>query len=380
MKIVQIEASIVRAELSKPYRSALDKKGMTAVDCVVLQMHSDTGLVGIAESNPYPGFTSESPASVMQNIRQTLGPAVLGLDPTNIVALNQAMDAAVAGVPFAKAPLDIAAHDLWGKSLGVPVYQLLGGRVRDKVPMIWAIGGGTPEETVQEALAKIEEGYRTLHVKLGTETPEEDVIRLKTLREAIGPDIFIMADVNQDWDVPTALRAVPQMEPFNLSMIEQPVSAGNIDGLAQVQAAVSTPISADESLSSPQQAMTLIRRDAVRAFSLKTGKCGGLFRTRQIAAIIEAAGLPCFVNSMIEMGISVATSLHVAASVPNLIGGGHGHALMSNLRIKEDILVDGSFQYDGRSMIVPDSCPGLGVKIDESKLERRTTERFVINI
>jgi L-alanine-DL-glutamate epimerase-like enolase superfamily enzyme len=78
------------------------------------------------------------------------------------------------------------------------------------------------------------------------------------------------------------------------------------------------------------------------------------------------------------MGISVAASLHLAASVPNLIG--HGHALMSHLRLKEDILVEGSFHYDGKDMIVPQDCAGLGVKIDEEKLERRTLERFVLEI
>ncbi len=378
MKIVQIEASVVQAEVIKPYVSALEKRGMTAVQCIVLRLQTDTGLTGIAESNPHPNFTSESTASVMRVIHRLVGPAVLGMDPTNIVALHRQMDAAASGSPFAKAPIDIAAHDVWGQALGVPVYHLLGGRLRDKVPMIWAIGGGTPQDNVQEAVAKVEEGYRTLHIKLGAQSPAEDVGRVKALREALGPDIFMMADVNQGWDLSTAIRTIRQLEPYNLSIIEQPLPAWDLDGMAKVQAAVLTPISADESLSSPQQAMTLIRRDAARAFSLKTGKCGGLFRTRQIAAITEAAGLPCFVNSMIEMGISVATSLHLAAGIPNLIG--HGHALMSNLRIKEDILVEGSFQYDGRSVIVPDNCVGLGVKIDEEKLERRTIERFVLNI
>lgn len=376
MKIVEIEASIVRAEVIKPYISALDKRGMTEVRCVVLRMTTDTGLVGLGEADPHPGFTSESPASVIQVLRQVIGPAVLGMDPTNLVALNERMDAAATGVPFAKAPIDIAAHDLSGQALGVPVYQLLGGQVRDRVPMIWAIGGGTVEENVQEALVKVEEGYRTLHVKLGAQSPDEDVARVRAIRQAVGDSVFIMADVNQGWDLSTAIRTIRRLEEFNLSIIEQPVPAWDTDSMAKIQAAVVAPISADEALGSTHQAIELIRRDAARAFSLKTGKCGGLFRTRQIAAIIEAAGLPCFINSMIELGISVATSLHLAASVPNLIG--HGHALMSNLRMKEDILVDNSFQYDGRSIIVPQNCPGLGIKIDNEKLDRRTVDRFTL--
>ena len=351
---------------------------MTEVHCVVLRVMTDDGLCGLGESDPHPGFAAESPETVMQVIRRYLGPAVLGLDPGNLAALHAKMDAVLSGSPFAKAPLDIAAYDLLGQAWGVPVYQLLGGLVRDRVPMIWPIGGGAPEENVEEVMAKLAEGYRTLHVKLGALSPEEDIARIKAIREAVGSDIFIMVDINQGWDRSTALRTIRQLEKFELSIIEQPVPAWDIEGLAKIQALVNTPLSADEALYGTHQAVELIRRDAARAFSLKHGKCGGLFRTRQIAAIIEAAGLTCFVNSMIEMGISVAASLHLAASVPNLIG--HGHALMSNLRIKEDILVEDSFQYDGKDILVPQDCKGLGVKIDEEKFERRTLERFVLEI
>lgn len=378
MRIARIEASIVSAEVSKPYVTALDKHGLTATRCVVLQLTADNGLVGLGESDPFATFAGESPESVMATIYHHLGPAVLGLDPANIVFLHQRMDAVVHGLPFAKAPLDIAAYDLLGKALRVPVYQLLGGRVRDRIPMIWPMGTGTPEENASEAVSKVEEGYRTLHIKLGVLQPEEDVARIAAVRAAISDDIYIMVDVNQAWDRTTALKTIRALEPFNLSIIEQPVPAWDVESMSAIQEAAVTPISADEALSSTHQAVELIRRRAARAFSLKTGKNGGLFRTRQIAAIIEAAGLPCFVNSMIEMGISVAASLHLAANVPNLIG--HGHALMSNLRIKEDILVADSFRYDGRDILVPTTCHGLGVNLDEEKMERRTVERFVLEM
>ncbi|MDH3674278.1 MAG: chloromuconate cycloisomerase, partial [Anaerolineae bacterium] len=216
----------------------------------------------------------------------------------------------------------------------------------------------------------------SLHIKLGALSPEVDVARVKAISQAVGSEIPLMIDINQGWDYSTAVRTIRQLEAFNISMIEQPVPAWNLDDMAKIQAAVDLPISADESLHSIQEAMNLIRHDAARVFSLKTGKCGGLFRTRQIAAMAEAAGLPCFVNSMIEMGVSVIASLHLAASVPNLVN--HGHALMSNLRIKEDILVPDSFQYDGKDIVVPQDCRGLGVKIDEEKLAQRTIDRFVL--
>ena len=97
-----------------------------------------------------------------------------------------------------------------------------------------------------------------------------------------------------------------------------------------------------------------------------------------LSKMAEAAGMLCFVNSMIEMGISVAASLHLAAGLPNLVS--HGHALMSNLRIKEDILTENSFQYDGKDILVPQNCRGLGITIDEEKLERRTVDRLTLEL
>lgn len=244
--------------------------------------------------------------------------------------------------------------------------------------MIWPIGGGTPQANAQEALSKVTEGYRSLHIKLGALQPTEDVARVKAIREAIGPEIPLMVDVNQGWDRSTALRTIRQLEPFGLSMVEQPLPAWDQEGMALIQSAIDTPLSADESLHSTQEAIALVREDAVRVFSLKIGKCGGLFRTRQIAALAEAAGIPCFVNSMIEMGISVAASLHLAASIPNLVN--HGHALMSNLRIKKDILTTGTFLYDAKDILIPQDCKGLGIEIDYEELEQRTIDRFVLEL
>jgi muconate cycloisomerase len=378
MQIMRIEVSLVRFDLVKPYVCAdTQDPGATERHCVVLRMVTDDGLCGIGESDPAPGFSAESQYSVMQILRHNIGPAVLGMHPGNLVALQDKMDAAIPDCPFAKAPIDMAAHDLLGQALGVPVYQLLGGKLRDRVPLIWPIGSGNPAENVREAEKKIEEGYRSLHIKIGAMRPEEDIDRIRAIRRLVGKDISLMVDVNQGWDLSTAIRTISRLEEFDLSMVEQPVPAWDLESMAKIQASANVPISADESLHSIHSAVELVKLDAARVFSLKTGKCGGLLRTRQIAAIAEAAGLPCFVNSMIEMGASVAASLHLAASIPNLVN--HGHALMSNLRIKEDILAPHSFTYKDKDILVPEHCTGLGVKLDEKKLEQRTLDRFTLS-
>lgn len=378
MQIRKIQVDLIRSEVVKPYIMAIEKSGMTESRSVLLRMETDEGLTGVAESTPHAGFTTESPASVMALIHGHLGPALLGMDPTNINALLMRMDGVVPGNPFAKALFDIAAYDIWGQSLNLPVYQLLGGKVRDRIPMIWPFGGGTPAENVAEATAKIADGYGSLHIKLGALSPAEDVARVAAVREAVGPHIPIMLDANQGWDRSTAMHTIRQLAAYNPSMVEQPVPAWDVESMARIQAGTHVPISADEVIDSPHKAIELIRRDAARVFSLKHGKMGGLTRTMQIAAIAEAAGIPCFVNSMIELGVSVTISLHLAAAVPNLIN--HGHALMSNLRMKGDILVPGSFQYDGKDILVPEHCAGLGIQLDEDEVARRTLDSFVLEL
>jgi len=368
---------LLRAEVIKPYITAIEPQGMSQVEAVLVRVTSEGGLQGIGESNPHAGFTTESPESVLALIRKRIGPALLGMDAGNINALHARMDMAVLGNPFAKAPFDAAAYDLLGKALNVPVYRLLGGKLRERVPMIWPVGGAAPAENVAEVLAKLDEGYRSLHVKVGALGPDVDVARVQAIREAVGPAVPIMIDANQGWDRSTAIRPIHRLTAFEPSMVEQPLPAWDIEGMARVQAAVDLPISADEVIDSPHKAMTLIRHDAARVFSLKHGKMGGLLRARQIAAIAEAAGISCFVNSMIELGVSVAASLHLALTVPNLVD--HGHALMSNLRMKGDILAPGSFQYDGKDILAPEQAAGLGVTLDEDELKRRTLDSFTLS-
>lgn len=379
MKIVKLEISTIRFELERPYITAEYKDvGLSEKNCVVVRLYTDTGLVGLGESDSHPSFTYEAPETVTAVIKNRLAPVVLGADPTNLSQLHGRMDAAIPGWPFAKAPLDVACYDVWAQSLGVPVYKLLGGRVRDRLPLIWPIGGGTPEENAAEASEKMEQGYQSFHIKIGAFAPDKDIARVAAIRNAVGQNTPLMMDANQGWDYLTAKATIARLQPYRPSMVEQPVAAWDREGMARLQASSSIPISADESLHGLQDAADLIRRDAARVFSLKTGKCGGLFRTRQIAAIAEASGRNCFVNSMVEMGISVATSLHLAATLPNLVD--HGHALMSNLRIKEDILLDESFQYDGRQIVIPGNCSGLGIQIDEEVFERRIVESVVVSL
>jgi muconate cycloisomerase len=275
------------------------------------------------------------------------------------------MSAVTAGNPFAKAAIDLACHDLLGKSMDAPVYQLLGGMVRDRVPIMWSLGSDPPQENVRQAVAKVEEGYRTIGLKLGVLPPEVDIERVAQVRRAVGPEIKLRCDVNQGWSVGTAIKTIHKLEDFDVAMIEQPLPRWDLDGLAKVVDAVSIPVGVDESLSSPQDALRIIQNRAADFYSIKTTKQGGLLKAKEIAAMAAAASGKLFINSMIEMGVSVMSGLHFAASTPGLFD--IGHALTSVRRLKDDILKQ-PVVYKGAEIIVPQDRIGLGVELDEAKM------------
>lgn len=368
MKITALKISAVNIPTVKRYQIAVIGT-ITTTQSVIVEMFTDECLVGIGETDPALAFTGESQETVMTMLQHHLGPAVIGMDPRALETLHQRMEAVTAGNPFAKAAIDLASHDLLGKSLGAPVYQLLGGLVRDRIPIMWSLGSDPPEENVRQAVVKVEEGYRTIGLKLGVLPPEIDIERVASVRRAIGPDIKLRCDANQGWSVGTAIKTIHKLEEFDVAMVEQPVPRWDIEGLAQVVDAVSIPVGVDESLSSPRDALRIIKNRAADFYSIKTTKQGGLLKAKEIAAMVNASGGRLFVNSMIEMGVSVMSGLHFAASTPGLFD--IGHALTSVRRLKDDILKQ-PVLYQGAEIIVPRDRIGLGVELDEEKMARYT--------
>jgi L-alanine-DL-glutamate epimerase-like enolase superfamily enzyme len=364
MKITAIKVSAVNIPTIKRYHIAV-MGTITTTQSVIIEMFTDEGLVGIGETDPALTFTGESQQTAMTMLQHHLGPAILGMDPRDPEVIHQRMSAVTVGNPFAKAAIDLACHDLLGKSLDAPVYQLLGGLVRDRVPIMWSLGSDSPQENVHQAVAKVEEGYRTIGLKLGILPPELDIERVAQVRRAVGPEIKLRCDANQGWSTGTAIKTIRKLEEFDVAMIEQPLPRWDLEGLARVADAVNIPVGVDESLSSPRDALRIIKHRAADFYSIKTTKQGGLLKAKEIAAMVSATGGKLFVNSMIEMGVSVMSGLHFAASTPGLFD--IGQALTSVRRLMDDILKQ-PVLYEGAEIIVPQDRIGLGVELDEAKM------------
>lgn len=374
MQITGLKIRAVNIPLLKPYTVSLLGK-VTTTRSVIVEVFTDQGLVGIGETDPDLMFTGESQQTVMTMLASHLGPAVLGIDPLDLENLHVRMNAVCVGNHFAKAALDLACHDIWGKYHRAPLCRLFGGMVHARIEVMWSLGSDTAEANVADAVARVEEGYRTIGLKVGTLSPDEDVRRVAEVRKAVGADIKIRCDANLAWSPNVAVATIRKLQGYDICMIEQPVRGWDIEGLAQVRAGVEVPIAVDEGFFSPRDAIKLAKVGAADIFSLKTTELGGLLPSRKAVAVIEAAGHQVFFNSMIELGVSVMSGLNCAVSTPNL--SAVGHALNSVRRLRDDILKT-PVAYEGNYIVAPTGRVGLGVELDEVKMKKYSIGEVLI--
>jgi L-alanine-DL-glutamate epimerase-like enolase superfamily enzyme len=264
-----------------------------------------------------PSYSDETHTSVEAVLREKLIPAVLGCDPFDISAIMERLDRAVTGNSFAKAAIEIALEDLTGRLVDQPVYRLLGGKYRERVPLAWAIGIGDVAAVAKEAAEYAARGFGTIKVKIGRD-PARDIEVVREARSAIGGGVKLRVDANQGYDLTTAMETLPRMEKFDLELIEQPLPRGDISGMARLCGLLETPIMADESVFGPEDAIALVRGAAADIINIKIMKPCGLRGSRAIADIAAAAGIPILVGSMVEMGIGTAAGLHFAIATPGI--------------------------------------------------------------
>jgi L-alanine-DL-glutamate epimerase-like enolase superfamily enzyme len=333
----------------------------------VVRIETDTGLVGVGEAQADIGFFGETVEEVGSSVEDYLGPQLLGKDPFEREYLLGLID--YRGNSCARAGLDMALHDLIGKVLGVPVGTLIGGLHKVRVAVAIEIAGGPPDEMARECLAFMEKGVRAFKPKIGGD-PDKDADRLRAIREAVGPEVSLRADANQGYNPKEAIRLcrLAERAGVGLELLEQPVPAWDLDGMAFVRRAVDTPIEADESCYSVQDAMQIVRHEAADVLNIKLGKAGGLYGAKKIAAIAEVAGLRCVLGTAFGLGLEVAAKLQLASSTMAVVDaveftelGLHPNLLAS----PHDKLL--SLPVTDGTLPVPDG-PGLGVLLDEQVL------------
>lgn len=381
MKITELETITIQlpGRASYSWRSLKVPIGRYAI----LKLTTDEGIVGLGEApailswgGEHGRYFGEDPEIVTYLVREQLAPLLIGADPFSIKPILTAMDEAVRGFPYTKAMIESALFDIVGRKLGVPVYQLLGGAVRTEIPLCHSVGVAPPEEAAKVAAQVVEDGIRWMQIKVSGD-PAVDLAIVKAVRRQVGDGINIFPDVNRGYrNVKTAVNTIRAMQgEANICAVEQPVEG--IDAMAAVTRAVDVPVIVDEGCWSPQDASQIVNRGAADVLSIYFTKAGGLWRSMQIGAIAQAAGLPVNVNGSLEGGIGNASNLHLAAALegevlPGVITvntlEGREQTKVGGVFYTDDIITE-PFEYADGALKVPNK-PGLGVELDPEKLDR----------
>ncbi len=374
MEITGLELFHISIPFVKPYKLSQTYGTLTHAHAVIFKVHTDEGIVGLGEADPMNPFTEETPASVMVVSRDAIAPHLIGQDPTQIAKVESTLDRGVYGNLLARGAVNMALHDILGKVHNIPAHTLLGGQSHSEFPLLGGIGSGTIAEDTAAIEEHIEQDCRCIMIKMGALPVAEEIKRMIAARERFGDQISILIDSNQGWEVHEALEFLDGIRGYRPDLLEQPVSRSNINGLKRIRNQSPCPLCADESVGSIQDAVTLIREQAVDAFSIKVSKNGGLTRAKKIAQMAEAFGLKCLMNSMLEFGITQAASLNLGCTLTNVLDLGQAYG--SVLRMSDDITDFG--QNISRGMVTVPSGSGLGVTLDEEKLKKYTQDYLKI--
>jgi muconate cycloisomerase len=367
MKITRIETIPVRVPIRE--RLAIRGKGgfHSTSPFLLVKVHTDAGLIGLGEVSCTPRWSGEDQVTAAHFIQSIFEPLLIGKDTLDIGANTQAMRHALFGHPFTKAALEMAMWDLLGHAAGMPVYRLLGGKRGDFVPTKWSVSGVSPEKAAGIATWAYEQGFRTMKVKVGIDA-KQDVDRVRAVREAVGPEVRLGVDANGAWKPRDAIEMIRRFSEFGIYFAEQPVPPGDIAWLAQVRESIDVPVIADESLYTPQDALSLIRAGAADVFSVYVGKSGGIGHAAAISAIAEAAGLSMTLGSNLEMGIGTAAMLHLAIATPGMVSGQFPCDIIGPFYYEDELLREPLDLRGGESRVP--GRPGLGVELDDEKVNR----------
>lgn len=378
MKITRIEAFPLRLPVRRDFKWAGLREDLGGF--AIVRIETESGIIGWGEATPLPDWggaagrrSGETQATVCTMIRDVLAPVLIGMNVCDVTAARLAMDRAAIGNSYAKVALDIALHDAWGKATGQPIYRLLGGKVRETVRFAHMVGLMGFDEAVEEAVIAIEDGATALQVKGGVDA-ERDIRLIATLRDRLGPDVFMRLDANQGYRTARfGIDILSRLKAAGADACEQP--GANLTAMAEMTARGALPVMADESCWDAVDAMELIGARAADWFSIYLAKAGGIVGARKVAAIAETMNIPCDVNGSIESAIGNAANVHFVLAMPavtlpavipvNAPKGQHPCKVAGNY-YTDDVLAAPMPVRDGH--ILPLDAPGLGIDIDTDKI------------
>jgi L-alanine-DL-glutamate epimerase-like enolase superfamily enzyme len=352
--IATVTADRTTTTLHTPFVTALRRT--TTTDTVVVRVTDSDGVTGWGEAPQVWQVTGESLAGAEACVGGPLRAAVEGRDADDLVPTCRLVAGAVAGNLGAKAAVDVALHDLAARRRGVSLPVFLGSATH-RVGTDVTLAAGDADALAAAAAARAAEGFTVLKMKVGTDA-NTDVGRVRAVRERVGRGVRLRLDANQGWTAREAVRVIRSLEDADLDveLVEQPVPAADLDGLAWVTARVDTPVMADEAVYGVRDLFEVLRRRAADMVNVKLAKCGGISAARTVLELARAQGMGTIVGSMMETHIGVGAAASLVAA--------HGTTAVADLDAAwwaAGSPVTGGMRYDGATVVLPQS-PGLGIE------------------
>ncbi len=361
--IERVETLLLDLPTIRPHQ--LSMATMNGQTLMLVRLYCSDGTVGVGEGTTIGGlaYGAESPEGMKLAIDTYFAPLLLGAQAGHVPALMAKLNKAIHGNRFAKCAVETALFDALGQRTGLPVSELLGGRVRSSLPVAWTLASGDTAKDIDEAERMLaQRRHNVFKLKIGRRAVADDVAHVAAIKKALGDRGAVRVDVNMAWSELEAQRGLAGLVDAGCELVEQPVASA--DALARLKGRFPIAVMADESLTGPVSAFALARVAGADVFAVKTEQSGGLQAAQQVAAIADAAGIELYGGTMLEGAVGTIAAAHAFATFPKLQWGTE---LFGPLLLTEEILAE-PLQYRDFELTVP-SAPGLGLRLDEDRVQ-----------
>lgn len=359
----RVETLLLDLPTIRPHQ--LSMATMNGQALMLVRLHCSDGSVGIGEGTTIGGlaYGAESPEGMKLAVDAYFAPLLIGADANRVPALMARLNKAIRDNRFAKCAIETALYDALGKRTGLPVSELLGGRLRDSLPVAWTLASGDTGKDIEEAEAMLAaRRHRIFKLKIGKRSVADDVAHVAAIKAALGDRGSVRVDVNMAWSELEARRGLAALADAGCELVEQPVATA--DALARLTGRYPIAVMADESLVGPASALALARVAGADVFAVKIEQSGGLRAAQEVAAIADAAHIELYGGTMLEGAIGTMASAHVFSTFRELHWGTE---LFGPLLLTEEILQT-PLTYRDFHLQLP-TAPGLGIALDEERVQ-----------
>ena len=365
LKIERVETFILDVPTIRPHVLAMAT--MNHQSMVILKLTFSDGTQGIGEATTIGGLSygDESPEGIQLALDNYITPMLLKNEYKSIGATMAFINHNIVGNRFAKTAVEIALYDALGHRLGVPVSELLGGRVIDRLSVLWVLASGNLESDIDEAHKMIESRrHNVFKIKIGKRSVEEDVAHVAAIKKAIGNTGRVQVDVNQAWTRSQANRAAPMMAEAGIDLIEQPLAFNDVEGAQHLVNQGVIPIMLDESVQGPKVALDLVRAKAADIYAIKILQAGGLTEAQKVISFAQSSGAAVYGGTMLESPVCTIASAQLFSTYEQFEWGTE---LFSPL-LQRDSFINETLDYSNFQLTVPNT-PGLGISLNQEKVD-----------